>query len=184
MVLAFGTAMLRPPTRHEGWAVERTLPRAEDLADVTRQLLFAITASAPSKAIPYVLVDRAMDSIARIKAELDMYSEVSAGWDGPNSAAPQRSHIEDAKRFVSLLPAGLPLPKPMLSASGEVGLFWRSDEMFADVVMEGEHKVSMFVRGGQSGSQEEFLDDIDIDEQAGEKLVRAIESAQGEAWRH
>jgi hypothetical protein len=125
-----------------------------------------------------------MDSVARIKAELDMYSAVSAGWDGPNSAAPQRSHIEDAKRFISLLPAGLPLPKPMLSASGEVGLFWRSDEMFADVVMEGEHKVSMFVRGGQSGSQEEFLDDIDIDEQAGEKLVRAIESAQGEAWRH
>lgn len=184
VVLAFGTAMLRPPTRHEGWSVQQGQTRSAPLNDDTACELLSTSAAAPSLAPAYLATDRAIDPIAWLKVELDTYAKVEAGWDGPRSLAPDPSHVEEAKAFVDLLPAGLLLPKPMLSPTGEIGLYWRGEGLFADVVMEGKNKVSIFVRSGAAGAHEEFLDDVVLDDKVGTKLLAAIERAQRKTRAH
>lgn len=95
-----------------------------------------------------------------LAAELNDYSDLKDGWDGPNSLGPKQADIDTAQSLLLKLPAGLPLPKAMIASSGSVGLYWNTDHAFADIEIEGGGKLSLFTRR-KSGSQEEsFHDDV------------------------
>ena len=81
-----------------------------------------------------------------IDAQIESYSALQEGWDGPDSQPPQMAHIEAARSILRSLLAGTPIPKPMLSSSGELGLYWEEPEWMADIAIESDHEFSLFFR--------------------------------------
>ncbi|MNW16859.1 hypothetical protein D3C71_2158560 [compost metagenome] len=50
----------------------------------------------------------------------------------------------------------------MLSADGEVGLYWRSSEAFADIVVHAGDVFSLYVKELSGEGREVFLEDMPI----------------------
>lgn len=175
VALAFGAAMIRPPTRHEGWAIKefRAMP-SEFFLPTEYEFIFESASLPVSEAVGYLAETQAMAPVSWLAAEVDSYSSFVAGWDGPRSVTPDESHVEDAKRLIRLLPAGLALPTPMISPSGEIGFYWRMDDHFADVVIEGGQKASIFARNVVNGGQEAFADDVPLDVNFGVVLLEVL----------
>ncbi|CBJ36684.1 exported protein of unknown function [Ralstonia solanacearum CMR15] len=88
----------------------------------------------------------ALDRTEVIRAELHSYGGYDANWDSDGAIAPQRAHIDSAVALLGKIPSGYPLPKPMLSASGEVGLYWDHPALFADIAFEDNGAFSLFTR--------------------------------------
>ena len=81
-----------------------------------------------------------------IDAQIESYSVLQCGWDGPDSEPPKAAHIEAARAILRSLQAGTPIPKPMLSSAGELGLYWEETEWMADIAIEGDCEFSLFFR--------------------------------------
>ena len=88
----------------------------------------------------------AISRIDWIEAQIDAYSALEEGWDGPDSQPPRAEHIGAARSLLRSLPAGTPIPKPMLSSSGALGLYWEEPEWMADIAIEGDREFSLFFR--------------------------------------
>lgn len=94
-------------------------------------------------------------------SQLDVYSKLEPGWDGPGSVTPSSIDIDLATDFVASIPAVFPLPKAMLSSDGTVGLYWNDPLMYIDIQFESDRTLSMFSRDRSSG-KERFIDSIDV----------------------
>jgi len=94
-------------------------------------------------------------------AQLDSYSKLEPGWDGPGSAKPSFINIELAIDFIGSIPAIFPLPKAMLSRDGELGLYWDDSVVYVDIQFESDHTLSVFSRDRSSG-KEKFVDSVDV----------------------
>ena len=88
--------------------------------------------------------------------EILHYGKFQNGWDGPRSVGPSLNSVKAAESFVHALPAGLPLPTPMVSGTGEVGFYWNEEAGYADMSFDAEGVGSFFSKD-QSG--EEFFED-------------------------
>jgi hypothetical protein len=93
-----------------------------------------------------------------LKSELRRYLTLPDEWDGPESRCPEKKAIDNAFHFIDLLPRGIPLPKPMLSPYGEVGLYWDVGDIYADVAFEGEADLSLFIRNRGMEETEQFVE--------------------------
>ena len=85
-------------------------------------------------------------ALAAVREEIEAYEGLSDGWDGPSSKAPSKDSVELAKDMLEQLPQALPIPKSMLSPSGEIGLYWNLSHRFADIVLEESGTLSVFIR--------------------------------------
>ena len=93
-----------------------------------------------------------------LKMDLKGYSLLDDGWDGPESKAASAQAIGMALQFVDKLPSGIPLPKPMLSSNGKVGLYWDVEAIYADVGFEEDDRLSIFVRDRRDEDRETFVE--------------------------
>lgn len=93
-----------------------------------------------------VQVGGAMDRLSSVLLELASYQDLTPGWDGPHSQGPTQASVDAAKNFVSKIPAGLPLPIPMISPTGEVGVYWDEISGYADVSFDRDGVASFFAR--------------------------------------
>lgn len=165
LVAAF---MLPPvPTRFPAWAT-RSLSGSIDptrAPESTESLISPAFSMATSEKIasPGMLGHtQSSDKLQWLRAELDVYSDLKDGWDGPGSFGPNQDDIDCAKLVLAKLPGGLPLPKAMIASSGNVGLYWNTDLAFADIEIEGGGSLSLFARR-KSGTQDEiFHDDVTV----------------------
>ncbi|QGZ62119.1 hypothetical protein [Paraburkholderia acidisoli] len=121
--------------------------------------LFATTTHAPSENtaadIPPVLT-----KIEALRAEINDYAGLADGWDGEGSRAPSADAVVDAICLTMHLPAGIPVPRAMVSANGEVGLYWRSDRAYVDIAIEDGGTISIYARDKANGDQEQFWDEL------------------------
>jgi hypothetical protein len=93
---------------------------------------------------------------------LSSYADLVDGWDGVDSVAPQWQDLERAVGFVQGIPSSIPLPRPMLSPSGIVGLFWDTEFAYSDVHFDDDNKMSIFIRNRQTGV-EHFYDEVAVE---------------------
>lgn len=96
-----------------------------------------------------------------IKLEIDDYSRLPAGWDGEQSIPPVKSTVVSAMRLVDAFPSAFPLPTPMLSADGEIGFYWDLDGGYADISVDRDGAVSVFLR--TRGNKEHFEDTLNVE---------------------
>lgn len=59
---------------------------------------------------------------------------------------PSVAAVDDAVRFVNLLPPRTPLPKVGCADDGEIAFVWRSDSVFIDVGVRGDGEIVYFAR--------------------------------------
>lgn len=96
-----------------------------------------------------------------VNAELDGYGSLTDGWDGEGSVPPSRSDISRAIAFVDSLPSAIPLPKAMVSADGQIGLYWNKGNKYADINFDFDNKISIYARDSAYNSPiESYLEGI------------------------
>lgn len=179
-VIALAHAVARPPaSKDEGWRLNARAPivylgdrTATDQPIVNRNTVGSATSS-PS----YASATQAIDRLDWLKSELLRYKSLQAGWDGEDSEPAHSTHIDAAIAILRLLPAGIPLPKPMLSSDGEVGLYWKNNNFLADAVIEDEKHFSLFIRSLKSGNKEVFIPSIAIGPDAPDAIGVAFQAA-------
>jgi hypothetical protein len=162
--IAIGIAVSRPSSMEIGWlSIRYRSPDFHCSAAQTNLTCIAESSSTVVTEASYISGYGAVNNkLQLLKNELQAYESLESGWDGNNSSAPQRSHIAAACQLLDRLPAGVPLPKPMLSHDGEVGLYWVEDKFFADVVIENSTSFSLFVRQREPAYKEYFADSLII----------------------
>jgi hypothetical protein len=159
--IALGHALTRPLSKDYGWqpvaasTVTYLMPTEHAIISSRAVGLSATKAS-------FASLDRLMSRLEWLNAELLAYQDLEAGWDGDESEPPKHEHISAAASLLKALPAGLPLPKTMISADGEVGLYWKDDRWLADAVIEDKDHFSLFIRSLKDGNREIFVDSIAI----------------------
>lgn len=144
VIMAVG---IRPATQERGWVRHGALISAAPRRELTEgQFLDPGKAWRETDGTFIQASNIAISRLDWIDAQIESYSALQDGWDGPDSVPPQAAHIEAARSILRLLPAGTPIPKPMLSSAGELGLYWEEAEWMADIAIEGEREFSLFFR--------------------------------------
>lgn len=77
-----------------------------------------------------IVIDERFSALA---AELASYSDVTDGWDGPDTIAPGPLAIANAMNFLSRVPGQTVAPDLMVADDGSVGWFWRTSNVTASI---------------------------------------------------
>lgn len=95
-----------------------------------------------------------------LKREVAAYRDLEAGWNGSDFTLPTGEVVDAALEFLEKLPSRLPLPRPMLSYDGELGLYWDLVGGYVEVSFDSRYRLTYFSRDTQG--HEEYREDIDI----------------------
>ena len=98
-----------------------------------------------------------------IKNEIDSYYDLSDGWDGDESYAPAVESLTRAKILLGKFPSGIANPIPMISKNGILGFYWSNEFFYADLHLEDEQNISLYIRKKIDGLDEFFFDDLPED---------------------
>ena len=77
--------------------------------------------------------------------EIRSWALFDADWDGEGAVAPIARCIKNAVSFIRLLPDNIPLPEPMLHASGNTGLFWGDRGIYADIEFLHNDRIAYYI---------------------------------------
>ena len=89
----------------------------------------------------------------KLHAKLFSYLDLSPDWDGRGGVVPSRQAVLDALGFLARRPSGIPLPFPQIASDGEVGLYWRSEVVHAEVGFCGDGDFSYYARYTPHGGE-------------------------------
>lgn len=81
--------------------------------------------------------------------EVLSYAGFADGWNGEGSEGPTQQAVTAAIKFINAVPARLPLPRPMLSLNGEIGLYWGLEGGYGETTFELNGEFAFFSRDMQ-----------------------------------
>ena len=93
-------------------------------------------------------IPNGFDLISNLASHLVTYRGLEDGWDGAGSVAPPENAIQEALRFIDLLPNKVMAFEAMAAADGEVGLCCVQENFYADIGFRGDGTIAYFVRSG------------------------------------
>jgi len=79
------------------------------------------------------------EEVDGLTGKLLEFRDYKANWDGEQACSPSVDAVYDAVDFLSFLPQGIPIPKPMVLASGDVALYWDDGDIYAEIGFDGSH---------------------------------------------
>jgi hypothetical protein len=89
--------------------------------------------------------DRATTDQERLVGEIRRWALMNANWDGEGAAPPAVTSLEESVAFVRLISNSMELPEPMLLSSGHAGLFWKTEDLYADLEFLGDGRIAYFI---------------------------------------
>lgn len=89
----------------------------------------------------------------KLHAELLAYLDLPESWNGYEGEPASFDAVIDAIDFLTMRPDDIPLPYPQIAADGEVGLYWRVDEVHAEVGFHGDGDCSYYARYTPAGGE-------------------------------
>lgn len=149
--LVLVAAFLAPATltRRLIWEANSNISNAAKFID-EKHTAIALLPGVPTPVTRLVVhkVEQALTLSNReqLKREMKSYSLLSSGWGDANSAIPTSHSMEITLLLIDKLPARLPLPRPMLSHNGELGLYWDLQQGYAELGIERDGLVTFFSR--------------------------------------
>lgn len=76
---------------------------------------------------------------ARREEKLLSFKDLEAGWDGAAGIKPEEQHVLRLRRLMRDFNSYLiETPHPMVSVTGEVALYWRSDQHYAEIGIDSD----------------------------------------------
>lgn len=139
-----------PTTRRPAWDA--------DYESTTRETLTIATSTLPLLPTPDSIAtpstqehldltfEQSFSPSELLKREVLTYAEFGDGWNGDGTFGPSIDAIKTALEFIHAIPSRLPLPRPMLSSNGEIGLYWGFDGGYAEATFESNGKIVFFSR--------------------------------------
>jgi hypothetical protein len=89
----------------------------------------------------------------KLHAELLSYCELPHGWDGYEGVPASLNAVLDAFSFLRMQPEDVPLPYAQIGPDGEVGLYWRTEDVCAEVSFYGDGECSYYACYSPLGGQ-------------------------------
>ncbi len=89
----------------------------------------------------------------KLHAELLAYLDLPEGWNGYEGEPASFDAVIDAIDFLKMRPDDIPLPYPQIAPDGEVGLYWRVDEVYAEVGFYGDGECSYYAHYTPAGGE-------------------------------
>ena len=90
-------------------------------------------------------IQPASNKESKLRQKLHSYANLEDNWDGEGAAAPIVDCIKNAVSFIRLLPDNIPLPEPMIHASGHTGLFWGDGGIYADIEFLHNGRIAYYI---------------------------------------
>lgn len=92
-------------------------------------------------------------------AQLLRFEHMEADWDGIEAAKPLPWSLKDARLFIrSLAPESL-IPRPTLHADGHAILFFRGNDVYAELEFLGQNRIGFYAQRGEQQWNDEFYFD-------------------------
>lgn len=82
----------------------------------------------------------------RLRNRVAAFKGFQPEWNGQVGVAPKPEHVDAILRALVQLPLDLRIPKPLLSDDGEIGVYWSSGNSFADLTIDAEGEMSLYLR--------------------------------------
>ena len=101
-------------------------------------------ASAPTEPVQDPVRSQEPSAEDKLRAKLLSYLNLTDDWDGYGADPPSIDAVLDAVDFLVMRPRDVPLPFPQVASDGEVGLYWRTEEVHAEVGFHGERELSYY----------------------------------------
>ncbi len=133
---------------------------SSSMRDTMLPLMVNVKSTVTDRALYKSQATQLVNARELLKSETKAYSLLEAGWDGEGSQPPSKIAMNNALRSIDAIPARLPLPRPMLSPNGELGLYWDLDGGYAELSVETNGQMSFFSR--KANGQEIFDADMAI----------------------
>jgi hypothetical protein len=128
-----------------------------------------------------LLVKSEYNDFKKLEGELYSYLELDENWDGYGGTIPDKELINSCQEIIEKLKKlGLNAPKPMLTGSGEVGLYWKDDTTYIELSFEEEDTFSYIIDNGKNIVGEE---DCSKDDNLPSRLHIALEKKKKEKPR-
>lgn len=166
VAISIGLAAAAVPslTRPKNWLAEQPNPEVEQHAPTSSTTAPVFVMDEAQTAVTFFVQSPGeMETpLQLIAAELAEYGGLPEGWDGDVAVAPNPRDVANAQALLEIVPGGVPFPKPMLSSDGEVGLYWRSADAFADIVVHAGDVFSLYVKELTGDGHEVFLERLPI----------------------
>ena len=100
------------------------------------------------------------DDVDALAGRILSFRDYKANWDNEQACSPSVDGVYDAVDFLNFLPQGIPTPKPMVLASGDVALYWDDGDTYAEIGFDGSH--TYYAYAERLGSAPAQLDDQPI----------------------
>lgn len=167
-ILAVAMLASAPATRRPSWDIEPpTFLRLNSSAGRTEFLIPSgvsgeanMPATSSLVTASYLGGQRTISPREWLKLETAEYLENASGLDP--GVMPSIEAISAALSFIDAIPARLPLPRPMLSSSGEFGLYWDLPLGYAEAGFESDGTVVFFSRSDEGN--ERFAESLKVPE--------------------
>ncbi len=174
---------VRSATRLPEWRLEQTV--ATNVIDPEKTLLMPFTSVGSGTAsfnLLHVSEPTSLDVRGAIVERLDRWAQLSDDWDGAGTRKPSPTAITAAKTLINVLPADIPIPKPMIdSGEGVVGFFWDNNEYYSDIEFDDEGKYSVFFRNKIS-NKEKLVEALTLSDADLSKLYEIMGSTEAEQF--
>ncbi|MBD2281158.1 hypothetical protein [Aphanizomenon flos-aquae] len=105
-----------------------------------------------------------LQKLVELVAKIRNYLSLPDDWDGYQGIAPKSKTIEETISVVKRLhDYHISLPKPMVSGTGIVGLFWEKDNIYIEICFEGD---GTFWYYGKDGNLEIGEESVSLKQEA------------------
>ena len=100
----------------------------------------------------------------KLYAKLLSYLDLPEGWDGYEGIPASFEAVDNAFEFLRKRPKDIPHPYPQIAPDGEVGLYWRTEEVHVELSFYGDGQFSYYARYVPAGGEpdEYGRDDCDL----------------------
>lgn len=101
-----------------------------------------------------------MRTIDTVVQEVLGYLKLKPGWDGMHSQGPRKAMVKLVGEFLTNLPIELPVPVPMISCGGVIGLYWDEAKSYIDIEFQSEENISMLVVNKKESGRDRWADKL------------------------
>lgn len=99
-----------------------------------------------------------LQKLVQLVTKIRNYLSLPDDWDGYEGITPKSKTIEETISVVKRLhDYHISLPKPMVSGTGIVGLFWEKDSIYIEICFEGDGTFWYYGKDGNSEIGEESV---------------------------
>jgi len=122
----------------------------------------------------YFISEKEDSDLIKLHSLINSYEQLPNNWDGYNGIAPERSTIKATMAFLNvLMHQSILTPKSMLSGSGEISLYWDTEDTYIEIGFEDEAHYTYFV---DKNGEEFGEDDYPLSESVPNSLLQILKT--------